>query len=73
MLPARRRTVYWPFALVVTRLTRRSGGPDIAEEAAAEAFATAGQGTGGIPNPSARLTATANRTATDRIRRENKC
>jgi hypothetical protein len=50
--PARRRTVYWPFALVVTRLTRRSGGPDIAEDAAAEAFATAVQGpAGGITQP----------------------
>jgi RNA polymerase sigma-70 factor, ECF subfamily len=59
---------------VVTGLTGRFGDPDIAEEAAAEAFATAGQGpAGGIPNPSARLTTTANRKANDRIRRENKC
>jgi RNA polymerase sigma-70 factor (ECF subfamily) len=57
------------------RLTRRFGDLDIAEEAAAEAFATAVErwpADGVPPNPGAWLTTTANRKAIDRIRRENK-
>jgi len=60
---------------VVAALTRRFGDLDIAEEAVAEAFATAVErwrADGVPPNPGAWLTATANRKAIDRIRRENK-
>ncbi len=56
-------------------LTRRFGDLDIAEEAAAEAFAVAVErwpADGVPPNPGAWLTTTANRKAIDRIRRENK-
>jgi RNA polymerase sigma-70 factor (ECF subfamily) len=63
------------WARVVASLTRRFGDLDIAEESAAEAFATAVQRwqTDGVPpNPGAWLTTTANRKAIDRIRRENK-
>jgi RNA polymerase sigma-70 factor (ECF subfamily) len=63
------------WARVVAALTRRFGDLDIAEEAAAEAFATAvGRWpAGGVPpNPGAWLTTTATRKAIDRIRRENK-
>ncbi|MDX6326960.1 MAG: polymerase sigma-70 factor, subfamily [Nocardioidaceae bacterium] len=63
------------WARVVAALTRRFGDLDIAEEAAAEAFATAVErwpGDGVPPNPGAWLTTTANRKAIDRIRRENK-
>jgi RNA polymerase sigma-70 factor, ECF subfamily len=63
------------WARVVAALTRRFGDLDIAEEAAAEAFATAVErwpADGVPPNPGAWLTTTANRKAVDRIRRENK-
>jgi len=63
------------WARVVAGLTRRFGDLDIAEEAAAEAFATAVErwhADGVPPNPGAWLTTTASRKAIDRIRRENK-
>ncbi len=63
------------WARLVAVLARRFGDLDIAEEAAAEAFATAVErwpGDGVPPNPGAWLTTTAQRKAIDRIRRENK-
>ena len=63
------------WARVVANLTRRFGDLDIAEEAAAEAFATAiarWPADGVPPNSGAWLTTTANRKAIDRIRRETK-
>ncbi len=63
------------WARVVATLTRRFRDLDIAEEAAAEAFATAVErwpADGVPPNPGAWLTTTANRKAIDRIRRESK-
>ncbi|MFB9877981.1 RNA polymerase sigma factor [Planobispora siamensis] len=63
------------WARLVAFLTRRLGDLDIAEEAAAEAFATAVERwpvDGVPPNPGAWLTTTANRKAIDRLRRESK-
>jgi RNA polymerase sigma-70 factor (ECF subfamily) len=63
------------WARVIAALTRRYGDLDIAEEGAAEAFATAVErwpAEGVPPNPGAWLTVTASRKALDRIRRENK-
>jgi RNA polymerase sigma-70 factor (ECF subfamily) len=63
------------WARVVASLTKRFGDLDIAEEAAAEAFATAvirWPDDGVPPNPGAWLTTTANRKAIDRIRRDSK-
>jgi RNA polymerase sigma-70 factor (ECF subfamily) len=63
------------WARVMAALTRRFGDLDIAEEAAAGAFATAVErwpADGVPPNPGAWLTTTANRQAIDRIRREHK-
>ena len=63
------------WARVVAALARRFGDLDIAEESAAEAFATAvvRWPVDGVPaNPGAWLTTTANRKAIDRIRREGK-
>lgn len=69
------RAYHEEWARVVAALTRRFGDLDIAEEAAAEAFATAVErwpADGVPPNPGAWLTTTANHKAIDRIRRENK-
>ena len=69
------RTHHEEWARVVASLTKRFGDLDIAEEAAAEAFATAVERwpTDGVPpNPGAWLTTAANRKAIDRIRREIK-
>jgi RNA polymerase sigma-70 factor (ECF subfamily) len=63
------------WARVVAALTRRYADLDIAEEATAEAFATAVERwpSDGVPaNPGGWLTTTANRKAIDRIRRESK-
>ncbi len=61
------------WARVVATLARRFGDLDIAEEMAAEAFATAVERwpvDGVPPNPGAWLTTTAHRKAIDRLRRE---
>ncbi|GAA2634935.1 RNA polymerase sigma factor [Paractinoplanes durhamensis] len=63
------------WARVVAALTRRFGDLDIAEEAAAEAFATAVErwpADGVPPNPGGWLTITATRRAIDRLRRESR-
>jgi len=63
------------WARVVAALTRRFGDLDVAEDAAAEAFATAVERwpRDGVPvNPGGWLTTTANRRAIDRLRRESK-
>jgi RNA polymerase sigma-70 factor, ECF subfamily len=63
------------WARVVASLGRRFGDLDVAEDAAAEAFATAVErwpADGVPPNPVAWLITTANRKAIDRIRRESK-
>jgi RNA polymerase sigma-70 factor (ECF subfamily) len=63
------------WARVVASLTRRFGDLDIAEEAAAEAFALGLERwpiEGVPPNPGAWLTTTAKNKAIDRMRRENK-
>ncbi|NNC13526.1 RNA polymerase sigma factor [Planctomonas sp. JC2975] len=63
------------WARIVASLVRRFGDLDLAEEAAAEAFATAVErwpDDGIPPNPGAWLTTTATRKAIDRIRRETK-
>jgi RNA polymerase sigma-70 factor (ECF subfamily) len=60
---------------VVATLTRHFGDLGVAEDAAAEAFATAVErwpADGVPPNPGGWLTTTARRKALDRIRRENK-
>ena len=69
------RAHHQEWARVVASLTKRFGDLDIAEEAAAEAFATAVErwpADGVPPNPGAWLTTTANHKAIDRIRREQK-
>jgi len=63
------------WARVVASLAKRFGDLDIAEEATAEAFATAVErwpADGIPPNPGGWLTTTATRKAIDRIRREKK-
>ena len=63
------------WARVVATVTRHFGDLDVAEEAAAEAFATAVErwpADGVPPNPGGWLTTTARHKALDRIRRENR-
>lgn len=62
------------WARVVATLARRFGNLDTAEEAAADAFATAAERwpvEGAPPNPGGWLTTTATRKAIDRLRRES--
>jgi RNA polymerase sigma-70 factor (ECF subfamily) len=70
---ARAHRAEW--ARLVAALTRRFGDLDVAEEAAAEAFAAAVErwpADGVPPNPGGWLTTTASRKAIDRIRRESR-
>jgi RNA polymerase sigma-70 factor (ECF subfamily) len=63
------------WARVVATLARRFGDLDVAEDAAAEAFATAVErwrADGVPPNPGAWLTTTAGNKALDRVRRESR-
>ena len=63
------------WARLIATLTRRFGDLDLAEEAAAEAFATAvarWPADGVPPNPGAWLATTASRLAIDQLRRESK-
>jgi RNA polymerase sigma-70 factor (ECF subfamily) len=65
----------WEWARVVATLARRFGDLDVAEDAAAEAFATAVERwphDGVPPNPGGWLTTTASRKAIDRLRRESR-
>ncbi|REJ04705.1 RNA polymerase sigma factor [Microbacterium bovistercoris] len=67
------RTHREEWARIVAGLTRRLGDLDLAEEMAADAFATAVEhwpAHGVPPNPPGWLTTTANRKAIDRLRRE---
>ncbi|HEY6566648.1 MAG TPA: sigma-70 family RNA polymerase sigma factor [Actinomycetota bacterium] len=69
------RAYHEEWARVVATLAGQFGDLDIAEDAAAEAFATAVERwpvDGVPPNPGGWLTTTARRKALDRIRRENK-
>lgn len=69
------RAQHEEWARVVATLTRRFGDLDIAEDAAAEAFAAAVARwpmDGVPPDPGAWLTTTANRKAIDRLRRESR-
>lgn len=69
------RTHRAEWARLVAALTRRFGDLDVAEEAAAEAFATAVErwrSDGVPPNPAAWLNTTAAHKAIDRIRRESR-
>ncbi|MFW6691099.1 RNA polymerase sigma factor [Streptomyces sp. MAR4 CNX-425] len=70
---ARAHRTEW--ARVVAALTRRFGDLDVAEEAAADAFAAAVErwpADGVPPNPGGWLTTTAQRRAIDRLRRESR-
>jgi RNA polymerase sigma-70 factor (ECF subfamily) len=69
------QAIHAEWARVVAALTKRFGDLDVAEEAAAEALATAVDrwpADGIPPNPGAWLTTTAKHKAIDRLRRENK-
>ena len=69
------RAYHEEWARVLATLTKLFGDLDVAEEAAAEAFATAvdrWRADGVPPNPGGWLTTTARRKALDRIRREHK-
>lgn len=75
MSDALERTHREQWARVVATLARRFGDLDVAEEAAAEAFATAAARwpvDGVPPNPGGWITTTATRKAIDRLRRESR-